>query len=214
MRLTGFARLQAEQFAAGWRIVSTERKLNHDGDSPLAVGPLNLSGKIDRIEKNISSREWRVLDYKTHAKADPPAKKHFAPRLASEWLPESEVEFHNGKRVVKKRWSGLQLPLYSLILRHWHGPEIGEAQVSTGYFSLSADPAETAVKEFTELGGDVMASAMACAGEIANRVHKGIFWPPQPQRTSWDDPFEALFLNGKTEHCISDETIELFRGDK
>ena len=214
MRLTGFARLQAEQFAAGWRIVSTERKLNHDGDSPLAVGPLNLSGKIDRIEKNISSREWRVLDYKTHAKADPPAKKHFAPRLASEWLPESEVEFHNGKRVVKKRWSGLQLPLYSLILRHWHGPEIGEAQVSTGYFSLSADPAETAVKEFTELGGDVMASAMACAGEIANRVHKGIFWPPQPQRTSWDDPFEALFLNGKPEHCISDETIELFRGDK
>lgn len=214
MRLRGFARVQAQQFASGWRIVSTERKLEHNGDRPLPVGPLALSGKIDRIEKNISTGEWRVVDYKTHAKADPPARKHFGPRLASEWLPSAEVEFHNGRKDVKKRWVGLQLPLYSVILRHWHGTEIGEARVSTAYFSLSADPSETAVMEFTELNGDVMASAIACAGEVASLVRKGVFWPPQPLKTSWDDPFEALFLNGKPEHCISEETIELLKGDK
>ncbi len=212
MRLRGFARVQAEQFAAGWRIVSTERKLEHDGEHPLSIGPLKLSGKIDRIEKNISSGEWRVLDYKTHSKADSPAKKHFGSRLAGEWLPAAEVEFHNGKKVVKKRWADLQLPLYIQILRHWHGAEIGEARVSTAYFTLSADPMETAVKEFAELDKAVMRSARACAEEIAARVQKGVFWPPQPDKTSWGDPFEALFLNGKPEHCISEETIEILKG--
>ncbi|MFM8981894.1 MAG: PD-(D/E)XK nuclease family protein, partial [Spartobacteria bacterium] len=214
LRLRGFARVQAEQFAGGWRIVSTERKLKHDGEHPLSIGPLSLSAKIDRIEQNAITGEWRVLDYKTHPKADSPAKKHLGPRLASEWLPEAEVEFHNGKKIVKKRWAGLQLPLYSLILRHWHGDEIGEAPVSTAYFTLSADPLETSVKEFTELNADVMASAMACAGEIAGRVRQGVFWPPQPLKTSWDDPFEALFLNGWPERCISEETVYFLKGAK
>jgi len=212
MRLKGFARVQAEQFAAGWQIVSTERKLEHDGEHPLTIGPLKLSGKIDRIDKNTITGEWRVLDYKTYAKADSPARKHFGSRLSSDWLPVAEVEFHNGKKVVKKRWADLQLPLYIQILRHWHGAEIGEARVSTAYFLLSADPSETAVKEFTELNEAVMLSAMACAEEIAARVQKGIFWPPQPIKTSWGDPFEALFLNGKPEHCISEETVEILKG--
>jgi ATP-dependent helicase/nuclease subunit B len=111
IRLRSFARVQAEQFAAGWRIVSAERKLEADAKNPFQVGPLNLSGKIDRIEKNELTGEWRVLDYKTHPKATPPAKKHFSPRLFSEWLPSAELEFHNGKRQVKKRWADLQLPL-------------------------------------------------------------------------------------------------------
>lgn len=214
MRLRGFARVQAEEFAKGWRIVSSERKLEHDGASPLAIGPLNLSGKIDRIEKNDLTGAWRVLDYKTHGKATPPSKKHFASRLPKEWLPSAEFEFHNGKQEVKKRWADLQLPLYARILRHWHGQEIGDGPVLTAYFTLSADPTETAVKEFTELGGDVMESAMACAKEIAARVQEGKFWPPQPLKTSWDDPFEALFLNGNPEACIAAETIEFLEGNK
>ena len=214
MRLKGFARVQAEHFAAGWRIVSAERKLQLDGENPLSIGPLKLTGKIDRIEKNIITGDWRVLDYKTRAKADPPAKKHFGPRMASDWLATAEVEFHDGKKDVKKRWADLQLPLYSLILRHWHGGEIGEARVSTAYFTLSADPEETAVKEFAELNEDVMASAMACAKEIAARVHKGNFWPPQPLKTSWDDPFESLFLNGRLENCIEEGTIKFLEGEK
>ena len=214
IRLISFARVQAEQFAAGWRIVSAERKLAADTENPFQIGPLNLSGKIDRIERNERTGEWRVLDYKTHSKAIPPAKKHFGPRLFSEWLPSAEFEFHNGKRQVKKRWADLQLPLYSHILRHWHGAEIGDKPVLTAYFTLSADPSETSVKDFTELNAEVMASSLECAKEIAGLVHRGVFWPPQPLKTSWDDPFRALFLNGKPENCFAPETIDFLKGNK
>jgi ATP-dependent helicase/nuclease subunit B len=212
-RLRGFARIQAEEFAAGWRIVEVERKLETDGEHPLWIGPLKLSGKIDRIEKNESTGAWRVLDYKTHTKATAPSKKHFGPRLSNDWLAAAEIELLDGEKSKTKRWADLQLPLYREILKHWHGAEIGDAPIHTAYFSLSADPAETAVMDFSELTDDVMISALRCANEIAGRVHNGRFWPPQPYNSSWEDPFGALFLNGKPEACFTEETIAFLKGE-
>jgi ATP-dependent helicase/nuclease subunit B len=209
-RLRAFARIQAEQIAAGWRIVSTERKLEAHGENPLCIGSLHLSGKIDRIEKNTLTGAWRVLDYKTSA--DGPAKKHFGPRHSKEWLPDAELEIGDSEKPKKKRWANLQLPLYRKILDHWHGDEIGDNPISTGYFLLTADPAETAVLEFEELNDDVMESAMTCARTIAGLVHKGVFWPPQPLKSSWEDPFEALFLNGAPDACIAPATIQFLKG--
>lgn len=214
VRLRGFARVQAEQYAAGWRIVSVEKKLKSDDDNPLDIGPLRLSGKIDRIERNESTGAWRILDYKTYAKADSPAKKHFGSTISAEWLPEAVFTFNGPKGAKTKRWKDLQLPLYAKILRHWHREEVEEARVHTGYFVLSGDPSETSIQEFTELDADVMGSAMSCAQKIAECVHKGNFWPPQPWKTSWVDPFEALFLNGKPEACIASETIAFLEGTK
>lgn len=51
MRLRGFARVQAQEIAEGWRIVEVERKLDADAENPLRIGSLKFSGKIDRIEK-------------------------------------------------------------------------------------------------------------------------------------------------------------------
>ncbi len=212
VRLRGFARVQAEQYDAGWRIVSVERKLEWTGENTLDIGPLKLSGKIDRIEHNVISGAWRVLDYKTYAQADSPEKKHFGTCLSAEWLPEAAFIYNSPKGPKPKRWNDLQLPLYVKMLRHWHAPEMGEVPVQTGYFVLSADPEATAVNEFIELDSDVMDSAMACAKTIAERVQKGNFWPPQPLKTSWDDPFESLFLNGKPEDCIEEETITFLKG--
>ena len=214
VRLKGFARVQAEEYAAGWRIVSVERKLESDGENPLPIGPLKLSGKIDRIERNESTGAWRVLDYKTYAKADSPVKKHFGTTLSVEWLSEAAFTYNSLRGPKPKRWKDLQLPLYAIILRHWHGAEIGESPVHTGHFVLSADPAATAIQEFTELDAEVMNSAMDCAKKIAVLVHKGHFWPPQPLKTSWDDPFEALFLNGNPEDCIAPETIAFLKGNR
>jgi hypothetical protein len=59
-----------------------------------------------------------------------------------------------------------------------------------------------------------MASAMDCAKEIAERVHRGLFWPPQPLKTSWYDPFESLFLNGNPTACIESETIAFLEGNQ
>ncbi len=212
VRLRGFARVQAEQFAKGWRIRSVEKKLSIEDPHPLRLGPLFLSGKIDRIDWNEDTGEWRVLDYKSSPKADPPAKKHFGPKLAAEWLPEAPVTIQSGTRLASKRWKNLQLPLYTRILRHWHGADIGGARVTAAYFTLSADPADTEVKDFSELTGEVLESALECAEQIATRVHKGQFWPPQPLRSSWGDPFESLFVNGKPEHCIHEDTVDFLKG--
>ncbi len=212
VRLRGFARVQAEQYKAGWRIVSVERKLESTGERTLDIGPLKLSGKIDRIERNVTSGAWRVLDYKTYAQADSPAKKHLGSRLSTEWLAAAEVDCIISNKPTNKRWADLQLPLYEKILRHWHGVEIGEASVQTGYFVLSADPEATAVNEFLELDAQAMNSAMNCAETIAKHVHKGNFWPPQTLKSSWDDPFESLFLNGKPGDCIEEETITFLKG--
>ena len=214
VRLRGFARVQAEQYAAGWRIISVERKLNSEGENTLDIGPLKLSGKIDRIECNECTGAWRVLDYKTYAKADSPAKKHFGSTLSAEWLPEAAFLYNSPKGPKPKRWKDLQLPLYTKILRHWHGGQMGEAPVDTGYFVLSADPAATAIQEFAELDAEVMSSAMTCAETIAALVQNGNFWPPQPLKTSWADPFEALFLNGKPEACVAPETIAFLKGNQ
>ena len=91
---------------------------------------------------------------------------------------------------------------------------MGEAPVHTGYFVLSADPAATAIQEFAELDAEVMSSAMTCAETIAALVQNGNFWPPQPLKTSWADPFEALFLNGKPEACVAPETIAFLKGNQ
>jgi ATP-dependent helicase/nuclease subunit B len=214
VRMKGFARVQAEQYAAGWRIVSVERKLNSEGENTLDTGPLKLSGKIDRIECNESTGAWRVMDYKTFAKAESPAKKHFGSTLSAEWLSEAVFTYNSPKGPKPKRWKELQLPLYAKILRHWHGAEIGESPVHTGYFVLSADPAETSIQAFTELDPDVIHSAMTCAERIAELVRNGNFWPPQPLKTPWGDPFEALFLNGKPEACFTPETIAFLKGNQ
>jgi ATP-dependent helicase/nuclease subunit B len=214
MRLRGFARVQAQEIEEGWRIVEVERKLDADAENPLRIGSLKFSGKIDRIEKNDRLGMWRILDYKTHSKATAPAKKHFGSRLPAEWLTGAEVDYIDAKGTNRnKRWKDLQLPLYRHILQHWYGSEIGEQPIVTAYFTLSADPAEIAIQPFSELSNAVFSSAMDCATEIARRVHAGEFWPPQLVNTSWDDPFEALFLNRKPEACFTEETIEFLKGN-
>jgi len=206
IRLRAFAHVQAAEFAKGWRIVSVERKLG--AEENLAVGPLHLSGKIDRIERNEQSGAWRVLDYKTYAQSKTPAKSHFGPPSAVDWLPRAQLQI-GGK---SKSWIDLQLPLYLRILRHWHGEDLGEAPPTTAYFILSADPGETSIQEFVELDSTVWNSAIACAEDIASRVSRGIFWPPQIASTRREDPFESLFTNGKPEDCIDPDTIRFLEG--
>lgn len=208
VRLRAFASVQAAEFAKGWRIVSVERKLESTGDAILSIGPLPLSGKIDRIERNEQTGAWRVMDYKTYAQSKTPAKSHFGPPSAVDWLHSAQIPI-GGKT---KSWIDLQLPLYLKILGHWHGEDLGESTASTAYFILSADPAETSVQEFVELDPAAWNSAMACAEDVAARVSKGIFWPPGNVSSRWQDPFQALFTNGKPENCIDPATIRFLEG--
>lgn len=207
-RLNSFARTQADCFAEGWQIIDAERRLEPAGEGVLHIGPLPLSGMIDRIDKNVETGALRIMDYKTFSTRKSPANAHFGP-ASHNWLPAAEVEI-SGK---SKTWINLQLPLYRRILEHWYPKETGEHLAQTAYFVLPSDPNETVIDTFNELDEEgIYESALVCAEAVAEQIHTGIYWPPQPFRSSWNDPIAPLLTNGPLEDCIAPETIQKLKG--
>jgi len=203
VRLRAFARLQAVEFAAGWRIVAVEKKLSADDVDPLRVGPLALSAKIDRIEEH-PQLGLRIVDYKTYGTTKPPAATHFGPASANSFLDAAQTTVAGKPRC----WIDLQLPLYRLIAEHLYPGR----PVQTAYFILPADPSQSAI-EALDLTGELYESALACASEVAGRVSQRRFWPPQSAAGPWEDPFAPLFLNGRAEDCFDAGTISFLKGD-
>jgi ATP-dependent helicase/nuclease subunit B len=112
-RLQGFAQWQARTAAEGWRIRHTETELKYKDFRDIRERPVTLKGRVDRIDENLNSRQWRVLDYKTSESAEKPESTH--------------------RR--KDEWQDLQLPLYRLLVR-----SLGiETDVELGYVHLPGD---------------------------------------------------------------------------
>lgn len=215
IRLNAFARVQAACFAEGWVILDVERKLAAEGETPLQVGALKLSGMIDRVEQHAETGALRIMDYKTFSGLKKPAQTHLGP-TSHNWLPAALVELTVGRRQSSKTWTNLQLPLYRKILEHWHPEETRAHTPETAYFILPSDPNETGIYPFDELNDglnpDAYASALACAEAITAQIAAGVFWPPQPFRNNWDDPLTPLFINGTPEDSIHPDTIEQLKG--
>lgn len=208
-RLSAFARVQAECFNEGWIIIAAERKLDADASDALKVGSLKLSGVIDRVDRHAESGALRVMDYKTFSKARSPSEKHLGP-LSHNWLPEAQIELPSGKT---RNWTNLQLPLYRKILEHWYPEATKTHRPETAYFVLPSDPNESGVYAFDELNEDgIYDSAINCAEAVVREVSKGVFWPPQPFRGSWDDPLAPLLVNGGPEDSIHPDSIEMLKG--
>lgn len=200
-RLREFARVQAAEFAAGWRIIATERKLAADDPEPLRIGGLALSAKVDRVERH-PELGLRVLDYKSFATPKTPGVAHLG-SAASAGIDDALVSV--GSR--EKAWKDLQLPLYRCVAERWYPGE----SVRVGYFVLPADPSLTAVEEW-ELDEELYASALGCAEAVAERVGIGIFWPPREWKNQWADPLGLILGNGRVEDCVDAETIEFLEG--
>ncbi|PXA03426.1 hypothetical protein DDZ13_12085 [Coraliomargarita sinensis] len=214
-RLNAFARVQASCFAEGWLILDVERRLSADDDNPLQVGPLKLSGMIDRIEQHAETGALRIMDYKTFSSLKKPAQTHLGP-ASHNWLPAAQVELTVGRRHSPKTWTNLQLPLYRKILEHWYPEATQSAPPETAYFVLPSDPNETGIYPFEELSENLnpgaYTSALDCAEAVSQAIAEGIFWPPQPFRNNWDDPLAPLFVNGTPEDSIHPDTIVQLKG--
>lgn len=202
VRLRAFARVQACSFSEGWRIIEAEKKIDAKAPDPVRLGPLSLSAQIDRIEEH-PEFGLRIVDYKSYANPKKPEQSHLGGAMANGFLPEARVAI-GGK---EKCWVDLQLPIYRLIAEKLYPGR----PVRTAYFILPADPSQTGIEEF-ELPDDLYASAITCAEAVADLVHRGVFWPPQPFPGNWDDPFASLFLNGTAENSIDGETITFLKG--
>lgn len=112
-RLSSFARWQAKTAVEGWRIIHTERSLTYDDFTDAVGRSIRLAGRVDRIDFNVATKQWRVLDYKTGETANPPKRTHLS---GGEWVD-------------------LQLPLYRLLIRSL---EITD-NVQLGYVHLPND---------------------------------------------------------------------------
>ena len=197
VRLLSFARVQAEQVAAGWKILETERKSSGD----LVIGGLPLAGKIDRIEVN--GDRVRVLDYKTQTTRKLPEEVHLQP-ISRAFIPKAETTL----RGKQKAWVDLQLPLYKKVAEKLYPGKT----IETAYFVLAADPEESEVLDF-KLDEELIATSSACAEEVASRISRGVYWPPQQMPESWEDPLGIFLEGGKPEEVLDEATITFLKGD-
>lgn len=199
-RLRQFARLQAATRREGWRIVDAE--IDFPVENTLAFGGLPVTARIDRVEVHEKTGRRRILDYKTYksVKGNTPAETHM--EAADGSFPEAEFSWEGKDR----RWKQLQLPLYRALAGHrWPGEA---APASVGYFLLPEKLEESCILEFA-IDEPLFASALRCAEAVADRVRRGVFWPPRQVR--YDD-FEGMFPDGHIEDSLTEAAKKFLAG--
>ncbi len=175
-RLQAFARRQAARAAEGWRIHAIEWKPPAPVFLEVDGRPVQISGKLDRIDRHPDGR-WAILDYKTGDRRRTPREAH-------------------RRRDKEKSWIDLQLPLYHLLaggLGLAGEPELGYAWIAkeehdTDFFLADFSPAE-------------LADALEEARRIVRAVRAGEF--PATGRLPYDEIFKAIWglstLGGEAE---------------
>ena len=152
-RLEIWATQQSTLRFQGWKIMATEISLEPE-HCRLTVpeGSIGVSGRIDRIDRNDKTGEWRILDYKTSEQGPSPEKDH-------------------GRRPGRDtEWKKLQLPLY----RHFASTLVIEgAQLPTdpevGFFNLPGTTSARSV-QIAAWTDDDYDDAVALAHEIVTEI--------------------------------------------
>lgn len=189
-RLEKAAVVEVENRIEGWEIVACEHSVEINIDDIL------VSGKIDRIEYNPKIKSWRIIDFKTSAKADAPDKLHFG-RDADESDPKFfSFKVKEGKPA--KLWKNLQLPLYIKLLDASNDLISSDGTVfnssmlnfELGYFNLPDAVSETGLSLWKNYTSDVTESAFRCAQEVIRLLKSKVFWPPA-DKVDYDN-FEEL----------------------
>lgn len=184
-RLRHAARVQADQRREGWRILPDLCEATLEDD--LLPG-LTLRGRIDRVERNENTGEYRVLDLKTTDSGAAPRETHLGAKRND--TPPFALCTFGGK---EKRWMDLQLPLYVRLLRRRLGDPA--AVIRCGYFTLPKAVTSTQIRLFAELTPDLQEAAEQCALLIAEAVRRREFWPPV-EKIRYDE-FERLCPAGE-----------------
>lgn len=208
VRLRHFARLQADERRSGWRIIESEYAV--DKSSSTTIGPLLLTGTMDRIEVH-DELGLRIADYKTFSRARSPEETHFGPARVRPHLPEAAVSRLSKRgQTIDKSWIDLQLPLYRRLARSlW--PEHASKGLSAGYILLPGDPEDTRFEPLS-IDESVQSSAEQCAGAIARLVGRGVFWPPAPPETIEYDDFADWFGGEDPASLLEAKTIKDLEG--
>lgn len=177
-RMRIFAAIQAELVREGWRIRRAETVLKG------AVEGVEITGKADRIDENVRTGEWRVVDYKTWDKADKWTEAFS--RVSPPGLGENP-EAAGIRRVAVDAaadrpsevwWADLQLPLYAIFARGDSSLGIPrEARVSCQYLVLGDSPERSGLVGLREPTPEGLEMAWRTAGAAVRRIKAGLFLP-------------------------------------
>ena len=180
-RLRALARIHAGERAAGWRTEHVEVAF------PAEMDGVEISGRLDLIERHSETGLRRVLDYKTGSKGTLPAAAHLKALRgkAAGDIPDWQICHYDGR---PHKWINLQLPFYV-----WIASRQGHGDVATGYVNLPAASSESAVNLWEELDEELVASAMDCARGVLRSIRTATFWPPALSVT-YDD-FKPLWFD-------------------
>ncbi len=149
-RLAVFARWQAEQVSQGWQVMEqgVERELK--GTVMVDGQPFAVTGRMDRMDRNKKTGEYRLLDYKTGDSGIKPKHTHRQ----------------------RGKWVDLQLPLYRLLVQ-----EKKIEKINLGYVLLPKKLQEIGLAE-ADWTLEELEEAMEVAVEVMRKVRAGVFWPP------------------------------------
>jgi len=165
-RLAVFSEHQANWAQQGWRIRHIEHTVKR-GEGiiwELEDGRMELHGRIDRIDYNIETKQYAVLDYKTGDTTEIPRKNHLK---------------------ADGTWKDWQLPLYGTLISKLDIHDL--SNVLFGYILLPKNISETEFV-FADFSSQEHFEAIASAKEIAGKVLRGEFWPPENSiNMEWDD---------------------------
>lgn len=151
--LHDFARCHREDLLQGWCVMWREEKVNYNLQQTDGT-PVPLTMRIDRVDRNVHTGQWRIIDYKSNDKA--PDKAHYAtfdeavsPLQNTVLAPCVFSEQHTLADGTKKdhffRITNVQLPLYATALRQLC-EEKGEpfSYPLLGYYNIPRGKAEAA----------------------------------------------------------------------
>jgi hypothetical protein len=169
-RLDAFAAWQAARSAQGWRLVTEWTELDAQTDIAVDGAPFTVYGRIDRIERNLATGEYAILDYKTGDTLTSPVRAHLSSDAAG------------------SGWVDLQLPLYRRI-----APLPDDATVRLGFLWIGPDLGAESLHE-ANWGPDDIRSAYECADGVVRAVRAGVFWPPNPAARHTGDGIGAICL--------------------
>jgi hypothetical protein len=170
LRLRAFADWQAGRRAQGWRIEHIELSFRERPAELVVDGePMQLTGRIDRIDIRESTGERQILDYKTGDAGDLPDKTH---RRQGAWID-------------------LQLPLYLHLVRKLElaGP------VQLGYILLPKNTDKVG-EEMAPWSEAELASADEMAFQVVRKVREEQFWPPVEPPPKYSEAFAAICMDG------------------
>ena len=202
-RIGLFARLQAEWAQEDWRIHAAEFKV--ENVKPFLEDGIDLviHGTVDRIDRNLTTGKYRVIDYKTWDSVDK-AKKHvylnvskdarqqaLAERLKFPVIPATTTKTGASKNDAK-RFASVQLPLYARCLEMLPGTHDYAGNIDDMLYLILGKDAEN-----TKVYNDGLVEHRELALQTARQAIRGIlaniFWPVGPTG-EWKYDFADLFV--------------------